>query len=127
MRGADVCARRHHGDVGGERQDEAGRCRASAGGSDEHDDRCARRESSGVTMSRVESSSPPGVRSTMTTTSAPAASALIDHAGQVFGGDRVDDAIELGDDARAGDEWASAPLGTAPREDQSREQYSPHD
>ena len=53
------------------------------------------------TMSRVESSRPPGVRRTMTTTSAPRASAWVIASIDVLGGDGMDDAVEFGDDGEA--------------------------
>ena len=40
MRRADVCAGRHRGHVGGDREEEAGRRRTSAGRPDEDRDRC---------------------------------------------------------------------------------------
>ena len=50
-----------------------------------------------VLMSRVESTRPPGVRRVMTSSAAPAASACGDRAAHVFGGDRMDDAVDLGE------------------------------
>ena len=47
-------------------------------------------------MARVESTRPPGVRSVKTTSAAPAAIGAIDRVDHVFGGDRMDDAVDDG-------------------------------
>ena len=50
------------------------------------------------TMARVESSRPPGVRSTMTVTVAPRRVGACDHLVDELRGNRMDDPVELGDD-----------------------------
>ena len=52
------------------------------------------------TIVRVDSRSPPGVRRTKTTSVAFERVGVVDDAGQVLGGNRVDDAVQLGDDDR---------------------------
>ena len=52
------------------------------------------------TIVRVDSSSPPGVRRTKTTSVAFERVRVVERAGQVFGGNRVDDSVQLGDDDR---------------------------
>ena len=74
MRGADVRAGRHRGDVGGDGDEEAGRRRARPGGPT-NTATGVLAAMMAVLMSRVESTRPPGVRSVMTSTAAPAASA----------------------------------------------------
>ena len=62
------------------------------------------------TIVRVDSSSPPGVRRTKTTSVAFEVSASSMRAGQVFGGNRVDDSVKFRND----DRWPIGRQGPEP-------------
>ena len=64
-----------------------------------------------VTMSRVESTRPPGVRSVNTTSAAPRAVGFVERLDHVLGRHRVDDAVDLG----RVDEGSGEVAGTGPR------------
>ena len=96
VRGADVRARRHHGDVGGERDDEAGGRGARAGRADEDDDRRARGDHARDDRARrVEQAA--GRAQDEDDDVGARRVRLVDDAVQVLGGDGMDDAVELGD------------------------------
>ena len=81
------------------------------------------------TIVRVESSRPPGVRSTRTVTAAPVVSARAIDLVEELGGDRMDDAVVLGDDRagwRLGHAAGGAQACDAGEEKQRGEGRHPH-
>ncbi len=97
MRGADVRAGRHRGDVGGQRQDEAGGGGPSACRSNEDDDRRARVDHAGDDVARGVEQAARCAQDDDDDVRAGGV-CLVDDARQVFGRDRVDDAVEFRDD-----------------------------
>ena len=93
-----VCVAGRHGrDVGGDQQDESRRCRARAGRTDEHDNRRARRDHSRHDAARrIEQAA----RRPQHEDDELRAGRVgrVDRVDEVFGGDRLDDAVDLRDD-----------------------------
>ena len=70
----------------------------------------ARDEMMRETIVRVDSSSPPGVRRTTTTSVGVRGVRVVERAGQVFGGNRVDDSVKFRND----DRWPIGRQGPEP-------------
>ena len=96
MRGADVGARGHHGDVGGDRDHEAGRCRARAGGADEDHHRRPRRDHARHDRARgIEQAA--GCAQDEHHHLGAGRVRPVDGLDQVFSGNGVNNAVEFGD------------------------------
>ena len=119
MRGSDVRARRHDGDIGGDRQNEARRGRAGSGRPDEDNDGRARLDQSRDDVTgRVEQAS--GRAQDDDDDVGAGRVRLRDRLIEVLGGNGMDDAVEFGDDGEGLLGWGARRLSELRRRPQAQ-------